>query len=181
RALALLSPTSRAPIRPGPAVPATASTSSRRASASLSAASTTGLTSCTCWREATSGTTPPKWAWASACEEMTLERIRPPSVRAAQVSSQDVSSAKIMRGAWSLIGSGTKAGCHRLLQPHDQGVLAVVVVVAAADARGAKAELLVHLDRLSVGHPHLERERRAVAGQLEQVPDQPRRHWLPPP
>ena len=44
-------------------------------------------------------------------------------------------------------------------EPHDQGVLAVVVVVAPAHARGAKAEPLVHRDRLAIGDPYLQRQR----------------------
>src|SRR2546426_12366122 len=98
---------------------------------------------------------------------MTLERIRGPSVTAAQVSSQDVSIPKIKfrpagpispcwrNGALRItfrVGlrppripscardsapAGSVAGRSRLdrrrgLQPHDQGILPVVVVVAAA-------------------------------------------------
>ena len=96
-ALAVLTPTRRAPISPGPAVAATASISSSPTPASASAASTTGAVSSRWWREATSGTTPPKCAWAAACEEIRFERIRGPSSTAAQVSSQEVSIARINR------------------------------------------------------------------------------------
>ena len=150
-ALAVLTPTSSAPIRPGPRVTASASTSSSSTPASASAASTTGLTSSRWWREATSGTTPPKRACAAACEEITLERIAAPSTTAAQVSSQEVSIARINASLASRLGDAE-------LEPHDQGVLAVVVVVAAAVAGGAEAEALVHRDRRAVGDPDLERE-----------------------
>ena len=50
----------------------------------------------------------------------------------------------------------------RSIQPHDQGVLAVVLVVARTHAGRAEAELLVHRDRVAVGDPHLEREGQLV-------------------
>jgi hypothetical protein len=55
----------------------------------------TPLTSSRWWREATSGTTPPNRSWNAAWDEITLESTRGPSMTAAQVSSQDVSSANI--------------------------------------------------------------------------------------
>jgi hypothetical protein len=75
-------------------VTASASTSPTWTPPSDTAAFTTGFTSSRWWREATSGTTPPYRAWAAACDEMTLERIRASSVTAAQVSSHDVSIAR---------------------------------------------------------------------------------------
>src|SRR5512136_185823 len=49
----------------------------------------------TCFREATSGTTPPKLAWRSIWEEITFERMVPSSTSAAAVSSQEVSIPRI--------------------------------------------------------------------------------------
>ena len=57
---------------------------------------TTGATSSRCRLDATSGTTPPKRAWSSACEETIDESTRPSRVTtAAAVSSQDVSMPRI--------------------------------------------------------------------------------------
>src|SRR5438270_11275878 len=97
-------------------------------------------------------------------EEMTFARTSPsvPS-SAAQVSSQLVSRARIT--GWSAgpcgIGVGdvrARSGQRRRRAPHDQGVLAVVLVIAAAQARGAKADLLVQRDRRAIGGPDLEGE-----------------------
>ena len=89
-------PTSSAPISPGPWVTATVSTSSRLAPASARASSTTGITSSRWWRDAISGTTPPKRACRCACDETTFERISPaPVTSAAAVSSQLVSTPRI--------------------------------------------------------------------------------------
>ena len=53
--------------------------------------------------------------------------------------------------------------------PHDQRVLAVVLVVAPPHAGGAEAEALIQRDRALVGGPHLERELRArVVDPLDQ-------------
>ena len=71
-----------------------------------------------------------------------MERIAPPSTTAAQVSSHEVSIARIKR---SPSGFGRPG-----LEPHDQGVLAVVVVVAAAVPGGPEAEALVHANRAGV-------------------------------
>ena len=50
-----------------------------------------------CRRDAISGTTPPYSAWVSICVSTTLERmVRPSSMTAAAVSSQEDSSAKIL-------------------------------------------------------------------------------------
>ena len=59
------------------------------------------------------------------------------------------------------------------LEPHDQGVLAVVVVVAAAVPGAAEAEALVHRDRAVVRGPDLERVAGVRAGLLEQALEQP--------
>ena len=98
-----------------------------------------------------------------------LARILPPSRTAAQVSSQDVSMREVNR-QWRtrspLASSGAIGGFASTLaelsvQPHDQRVLAVVLVVAGTDAGGAEAEALVHRDRVAVGDPHLEGDRQA--------------------
>src|SRR5262249_56171433 len=89
-------PTRSAPTRPGPCVTATASASPSSAPAWPSASRRTGITSSRCRRDATSGTTPPKRAWRSACEETTLARISPSTVTiAAAVSSHEVSTPRI--------------------------------------------------------------------------------------
>src|SRR4051794_23327533 len=174
--LAALIPTSSAPIRPGPIVAATASTSSSVPPASRSAASTTGSTSSRWWRAATSGTTPPKPSWALACEEMTLLRIRGPSSTAAQVSSQEVSIAS-SRPSFKASTSVKSLSPATSIKPHDQGVLAVVVVVARTDAGGAEAEAFVHADRTVIGDAHLESERqrslRLLDQALHQLPGDP--------
>src|SRR4051794_41014934 len=170
--LAALIPTSSAPIRPGPTVAATASTSSSVTPASRSAASTTGSTSSRWGRAATSGTTPPKPSWAFACEEITLLRMRGPRRTAAQVSSQEVSiassTARLNPSTWGRRPQVPPPSVH----PHDQGVLAVVVVVAGADAGGAEAEALVHADRAPVGDADLERERQRPPRLGDQPPHQ---------
>ena len=82
----------------------------------------------------------------------------PPSRTAAQVSSQEVSIASSMvRPSAGHVSPATS------VQPHDQRVLAVVVVVAGTDAGGAEAEAFVHADRAVVGDAHLERERQLAA------------------
>src|SRR3954453_9997962 len=160
--LAALIPTSSAPIRPGPTVAATASMSSRATPASPSAASTTRSTSSRWWRAATSGTTPPKPSWAFACEEMTLLRIRGPSRTGGQVASQE----------GSIASSTSSPSPTTSVQPHNHGVLAVVVVVARADAGGAEPEALVHPDRAGVGPPDLELERQLPLRLGDQPPQQ---------
>ena len=95
----------------------------------------------------------------------------PPSVTAAQVSSQEVSIARIKPSTAAVPD----------LEPHDQGVLAVVVVVATAVAGAAEAELLVHRDRPVVRGAHLERVARLGAGLVEQPLEQPARDPLAPP
>src|SRR6516165_4390316 len=91
-AFAALTPTNRAPTSPGPIVAATAATSGPSQPASSSASATTGLSSCTWARLATSGTTPPKQAWRSTWLDTTDEARQVPSTTtAAAVSSHDVS------------------------------------------------------------------------------------------
>jgi len=58
-----------------------------------SAARTTGTTLRMCARDASSGTTPPYFAWTSCCEATTSDRTRQPSsTTAAAVSSHELSS-----------------------------------------------------------------------------------------
>ena len=94
---------------------------------------------------------------------------------AAQVSSHDVSSARITLGARPRLASPPGP-------PHDQGVLAVVGVVAAAHARGVKPIALVEPDGLGVRDPHLEREAAGVVvcSLAEDVVEQELRDALAP-
>src|ERR671933_246281 len=93
---------------------------------------------------------------------MTLDRIDPAaSTTAAQVSSQLVSSARITGGS-DVDAGGAGQVVERAVQgsrraPHDEGVLAVVLVVATAQPGGAEPEAFVEGDRLAVGAAHLER------------------------
>ena len=95
-------PTSSDPTRPGPCVTAIAPSSPGLACASPSARSTTPQMSRTCWREASSGTTPPHSRWISTCDATTFERIAHgraaspvSSTTAAAVSSQEVSMPRM--------------------------------------------------------------------------------------
>src|SRR5205085_9814226 len=108
--------------------------------------------------------TPPNSS-CTTCEEITFERRRPsPASTAAQVSSQLVSSARIMPAVWGE-SCGPRVG-HvvqraregRGRSPHHERVLAVVLVIAAAHACGAEALALVQVDRDRVRAPDLERE-----------------------
>ena len=93
--LAALTPTSRAPTRPGVLMHRDAPISSSRTPAWRSASSMTGSSRCRWARAATSGTTPPKRACRSVCEATTLDSTRGSSVKtAAAVSSQEVSMAR---------------------------------------------------------------------------------------
>src|SRR6185312_1387741 len=177
-ALAVAKPTNSAPTRPGPRVAPISSTSSSVWPASRSACSTTRLTSSRWWREAISGTTPPKRSW-TPCEEIALERTVPRagSRTAAQVSSQLLSSARIApAGAGSLIGHplldvSYEARVGHVVErarqrggraPHDERVLAVVLVVAPAQAGGTEALAFVEVDRAEVGAAYLQREARVL-------------------
>src|SRR5439155_1659453 len=98
-ALAALTPTKRAPARPGPMVAATASTPSVTPP-STRASAVTGVRSSTWARLAISGTTPPKRAWRSTWLETTDERMAAPLAKtAAAVSSQDVSMPRTRKGS----------------------------------------------------------------------------------
>jgi len=99
------------PMSPGPWVTAKRSISATPTPARERASPTMGVMDLMCWREASSGTTPPYGAWTSSWDRTTLLRIsgaaggHVPSVRvplvgsgarrtAAEVSSQDVSIAR---------------------------------------------------------------------------------------
>ncbi len=60
----------------GPWVTATAPISPMPTDACSSAASTTPQMSRTCWRDASSGTTPPHSRWMAACDATMFERMR---------------------------------------------------------------------------------------------------------
>ena len=110
----MFTPTSSAPIRPGPRVTASESTPPSATSASASAASTIGFTSSRWWLEATSGTMPPKRSW------------QPPARRSRwSGSSRRPPRRRRCRHKTSLAPGSTLV---RRFQPHDQGILAVVVV-----------------------------------------------------
>ena len=72
-ALAKETPTSSEPTRPGPWVTAMAPMSSSDVPASARAFSTTPQMSRTCWRDASSGTTPPHSRWIAICEATTFD------------------------------------------------------------------------------------------------------------
>src|SRR4051812_16736229 len=97
---------------------------------------------------------------------MTLARISPPAVTtAAHVSSHDVSMPRIN---WSPGEADVRhvveaADERRRRAPHDHRVLAVVLVVARAQAGRREAKALVELDRGRVRGPHLECDARVVA------------------
>src|SRR5207244_8354897 len=99
-ALAALMPTSSEPTNPGPIVAATASRALPSTPDSTSTSATTGVSSCTWARLATSGTTPPKRAcrsiWLDTTEDSTSE---PLATTAAAVSSHDVSIPRMTNGS----------------------------------------------------------------------------------
>src|SRR5215218_1373173 len=93
--------------------------------------------------------------------------MRWPSRTAAQVSSQEVSIASSRPGLIQALSFQPPS-----VQPHDQRVLAVVVVVARTDAGRAKPEALIHADRAVIGDPHLQSEREGAPRLLDQAPHQ---------
>src|SRR6187399_2823461 len=191
-------PTRSEPARPGPYVTATASTSSQLAPASAHASSRTGTIQRRCARAATSGTIPPVGAWRATCDATTLAWIsRPSSMRAMPVSSHDDSTDRISppltgvpsrvlrpgsRWRWRGIDGGAQPGdpfaCRCVRQRvgrHDQGILAVVAVVARTQADRPEAELLVEPAGRQVRQPYLERGLvgAAVGRQVEERQEQP--------
>src|SRR5690349_18180789 len=130
-ALAALRPTSSAPASPGPQVTATASMPSQSRPAWRIASSSVGISVTMCWREASSGTTPPKRWCRPICEAIIFASTsRPSRTMATDVSSHDVSIARIFTGAWLLPaarrGRGSRAapfrggmlpGCRQMQAP----------------------------------------------------------------
>ena len=101
--------------------------------------------------------------------------MRGPSSTAAQVSSHDVSiarinSARVLRsrslalmitGILCKLATASAAGRVRQSSHMISASSPLSLVVAGTHAGGAEAEALVHRDRLVIGDPHLERERQA--------------------
>src|SRR5690554_786418 len=153
RALAVETPMSRAPTKPGPWVTATASMPDQSKSASSKALRIKGFRASRCWREAISGTTPPNRAWVSIWEATWLAKSsRPRLTMATAVSSQDVSIAKIL--AISLLLS-VQVGCD-VIQPHYQRVLSVISVIAPTHSRHHKAKPGIELLGSQIAAPHLQ-------------------------
>ena len=72
--------------------------------ASAKARLTTGTPVARCWRDATSGTTPPYSACTRTCDATTSERTRrPSSTTDAAVSSQDVSIPRTNMSVWDAV------------------------------------------------------------------------------
>src|SRR6266540_3549649 len=84
--------------------------------------------------------------------------------------------------ARSNFGASTSSGIRGFrIAPHDQGVFAIVGVIAAADPARAEAETLVQLDRALVRDSHLQRVAALarVFRQLEKLVEQRRRNASP--
>src|SRR5579859_3151423 len=174
---AAATPTVSAPISPGPHVTAIASTASSAVPARARASSITGPSRSRCRRDASSGTTPPYRTCRSTWEATTFDR-RPPgrSSTAAAVSSHEVSMPRMrtIDGARSRAGlvaalvpleggpvpfvALLKRGFVDVAGPHDDRVLAVVAVVALADADVFEPVLAVQRLGAAVGPAHLERD-----------------------
>src|SRR3954454_14537233 len=136
-ALAAATPTSSAPVSPGPEVTATASTSSARTPASASARCTVGTIASRCAREAISGTTPPKRS-CSAMEVASASASRVcPRTSPTPVSSQEVSNPRTMASPPTRSATAASRQPAQRTHPlalHDDGVGAAGLVVAAAPA-----------------------------------------------
>src|SRR5579884_952537 len=117
---AYVSPTSKEPTRPGPAVAAIAARSAIRVPDCCKASRVTGTIARRCSREASSGTTPPYLPCVESCDATIEERMagRPwaCSTTAAAVSSQEDSMPR-MRTIFTLARLS-----HLLLdEPHHRG------------------------------------------------------------
>src|SRR4051794_11559427 len=146
--------------------------------ASTSASATTGVSSSRWARLAISGTTPPKRACRSTWLDTTDDRtVRPPHTRAAAVSSHDVSMPRMgaseneeavtvrayRRSSGAAVGQlgddAVDAGLIRVvidaMDPHDDGVLAGLGVVAGPHAIRLEAESAVEVLGSGVGSTHL--------------------------
>src|SRR5688572_3760734 len=111
------SPTRSEPTSPGPRVTATPSTCSRVVAARSSAAFTTGSRFVRCWREASSGTTPPKGPCTASCDDTTDAASRPSRSTAAAESSQEVSTPRTIT---SLVGRTHREEDGVLAAPHEE-------------------------------------------------------------
>src|SRR5690349_10049615 len=145
-ALAAATPTSRAPIRPGPLVTAMASTSSTVMPASANAAFRVGTIASRCARLATSGTTPPKRACSSTLDATAWPSNSVPRTMPTPVSSQDDSIPRTI-GAPAVRALPTGLLTASSSQPHgalkDEGVEASAVIPRAPRDLG---EALRHVE-----------------------------------
>src|SRR5690349_5879973 len=141
RALAAATPTSRAPIKPGPLVTAMASTSSTVIPASANAALRVGTIASRCARLATSGTTPPKRACSSTLDATAWPSNSVPRTMPTPVSSQDDSMPKTMGAPPT--GSLTRSFSQPYGTLEDEGVKRSTVV---AGASRDLAEALRHVE-----------------------------------
>src|SRR5512132_1198056 len=204
--LAAAIPTRSAPTRPGPTVTATPSRSPNPHPAVSSAASISGVSASTCARLASSGTTPPKRSCTSTWLAMRLASTVSRSTTATAVSSHDVSipntfTARPSRSGLRVVGEersrdlGAKAvgelveqptqarpelGVADPVQPHDQRVLADLLIVVLPDADGAEPEPGVQPLGTPVGDADLERHGLGahVVGRQDQIVQQARADLL---
>src|SRR5262245_37536424 len=197
-ALAAAMPTSRAPTSPGPAVTATPSRSSNPRPARSSAPSISGVSASTCARLASSGTTPPNRSCNLTWLARRLASTVSSSTTATPVSSHEVSIPRTFIGRPSFgcragggsrsrgsdaLGQlvdqppGARAALRRAdpVEPHDERVLADLLVVVLSDPHRSKAEPRVQPLRAPVGHPDLQRHGLGVHvhGSGDQVVQQP--------
>src|SRR5512141_646854 len=185
-------PTTSAPTSPGPIVTATASMSAKRHPACSSASSRSGFSASTWARLASSGTTPPKRACRSTWLEMTFESATRSSTTATAVSSQEVSIPRTFTERPSR-ASALGERVHELAElaaerrvadpvdPHDERVLADLLVVVLAHADGSEPEPPVQPLRAPVRHAHLERDRLGphLDGVRDEVVQEPRADLVP--
>src|SRR3954447_1174322 len=150
-ALAAATPTSRAPVSPGPEVTAIASTSSTVMPDSASARCTVGTIASRCAREAISGTTPPNRSCSSTeVASASASRVCP-RTSPTPVSSHEVSNPRT--SGWS--------ATHEL-PLHHHGVRAARLVVTAAPTELDEAAPPVEALRHLVVRAHLQQHDRAA-------------------
>ena len=169
--LGVESPTSSAPISPGRCV--TATSRCRRASLRRARA------------RRRSPSPPPPGAGARRSRERRrrsarAEPLRGDHVRADLPVAGDERGAGVVAARLDRRGSSSWPRGPPPRPPHDQGVLAVVVVIAAAVPRAAESEGLIERDGPRVGLPDLEGVLLVGAvGGVEEVLDQGCRDALP--
>src|SRR5918995_2194055 len=205
--LAAAIPTSSAPTRPGPTVTATPSSSRNPHPAVSSAASISGLSAWTCARLASSGTTPPKRSCTSTWLAMRLASTVSLSTTATAVSSHDVSMPSTFTARPSRSGlrrrrrpegsrdlgsqavgepveqpaqARSELGVADPVQPHDQRVLADLLVVVLPDPDGSETEPRVQPLGPPVGDADLERHGLGahVEGRQDQIVQEARADLL---